>query len=778
MGKFRGDPSELCPEKHAPLLSWQREQALHHRRSDAAEASISSADGRSVPVLVQTTLLPSRAPAVHLLSLVDISRQKRTELALSAVARELEVANARLHDLAMRDALTGVQNRRGFEQALAVELCAILVDLDDFKAVNDTFGHAAGDTVLATVARRLADALRPVDQIARIGGDEFVALLPDTNFAQATVVAERLRLAGAQPVPLADGAAYPTLSLAVAAVAHEAASLEAILSATRAALKESKCHGKNRVSLAPSSGSAPRPPAPSVFQLLTRPAALAPVFAPIVELEAGRVVGYEVLVRGPAGPLHMPGDLFRVAAAESELTAVDLQCLRACMAAAAAIPAGLVRHVNLYPTTLVGAAYDRIAELLPESAAAHGLCVELSEQHMVGDPAEVRSRALRLRQRGVRIAIDDVGFGRTCLESLIVLEPELVKIDRAYIAGVSRDHGKARLLRRLVQVAESIRAVTVGEGIESAQDLDVVRDLGVRYGQGYLWGPTGSPARDPGLIERAARFAAEAVESGRRPRSRHRSAQPPMARMERCCAVLSVQPFHASPSGLCFPASWTPAVTPLACPAPAGAAAARPWSVARHGRRVPSLATRSRSQPLQKVSVVPLMKPTRSRGSCRARTYRAGPRSRSAEAGSSSRSAARRRRISATGTTRSWSLAPSPMAITSRNRGVMPRSQAKRTSASSSSSLWPRTTTALSLSSRNGALRAASSPSSTGPRRPPRVMSAKRAASRVSSEKLMRCRPAAARGSARRARRVPLVVRARSSKPRPASARTTSTTRG
>ena len=83
---------------------------------------------------------------------------------------------------------------------------------------------------------------------------------------------------------------------------------------------------------------------------------------------------------------------------------------------------------------------------------------------------------------------DDVGFGRTCLETLIMLEPEVVKIDRAYISGVARDPSKVRLLRRLVQIAEALRAVTVAEGIESQQDLEVVRDLGVRYGQGYLWG--------------------------------------------------------------------------------------------------------------------------------------------------------------------------------------------------------------------------------------------------------------------------------------------------
>ncbi|MCK5944531.1 MAG: diguanylate cyclase, partial [Planctomycetes bacterium] len=181
----------------------------------------------------------------------DVTDQVEQELQLKKLAEQLE-------NEAQRDALTGIVNRRGLEHLLTRELArahrsgariaAILVDADDFKSVNDSLGHAAGDTVLQGMCSRMLDVLRPSDVLSRVGGDEFLALLPETRLAEAVSVAERLRLAIADnPLTIGGKPVTATASLGVAAITDEIISIEEILNATRQALAECKRTGKNRV---------------------------------------------------------------------------------------------------------------------------------------------------------------------------------------------------------------------------------------------------------------------------------------------------------------------------------------------------------------------------------------------------------------------------------------------------------------------------------------------------------------------------------------------------
>ncbi len=433
----------------------------------------------------------------YLVCLRDVTERHRSITQLREMTAELERANASLREAAVLDPLTSLINRRGLERALSTEMArarrsgsstvAILVDCDDLKPINETLGHAVGDVVLVTLARRLQEAVRPTDHVARIGGDEFLLVLPDTRLAEALSLAERLRLAiAADPIILAPGHVKLTASFGVAAIPEGTTSIEEVLVQTRLALRKSKLSGKNRVS-----GGVDDEPMDEIAQVsgqLRREGLLRAVSHPIVDLADGNLVGWELLSRGPAGSFEMPSDFFRVAMEQGILTLVDLKCLKTCLQTSTEMSPTRF-HVNLLPSTILDTPSDQLLALFPSTSSRASYCIEVSEQQLIGDPQALRRHLQPLRDQGVLIAVDDVGFGRSCLESLVVLEPDIVKIDRACVRGTGHDQGKARLLRRIVRIGAALRSDLVAEGIESEDDLRLVRDLGIRYGQGYLWGP-------------------------------------------------------------------------------------------------------------------------------------------------------------------------------------------------------------------------------------------------------------------------------------------------
>ncbi|MBI4714487.1 MAG: EAL domain-containing protein [Nitrospirae bacterium] len=427
------------------------------------------------------------------------------------VLGELQAANVRMERLALLDPLTEILNRRGLERTLAIEterhkrssrsgadLTAILVDLDDFKQVNDTLGHAAGDAVLKEIAAEIRNVLRPTDHVGRIGGDEFMILLPDIKGVEGIWVAERVRLAIAEKiVPLTSHAARVTASLGIASVPFGNITIGDLLIHTHQALHQSKQTGKNRVTCPERELTLARDPMADLMESLCQGDGLRTLFQPIYRLSDERLEGYELLTRGPAGAFEMPNDFFRICLEKDLLPVVDRQCFHACLTTAAGMVSRARYHVNLFPATLLNTPVEQLLDLLPEKMDSGRFCVEINEQQLVGDPAYLGKQVSALKNSGLRIAIDDVGFGRSCLESMILLEPDVVKIDRKCVDGVSRDPSRVRSLQRLLKVVESLGAEVVAEGIESREDLEVLRDHGVPYGQGFLWG---EPAAVVGFV--------------------------------------------------------------------------------------------------------------------------------------------------------------------------------------------------------------------------------------------------------------------------------------
>jgi len=420
-----------------------------------------------------------------------------------ALREELEHAKEQLERLANLDYLTEVLNLRGLEQMIKTEdnrahrsgshLVAMIINCDNFKKINDNFGHVTGDIVLKEVSRRIKGTLRPSDHVARIGSDEFVVLLPDTQLAYGMRVAERIRLAIAdQPMRGAQDPLSLTVSIGVANLPPKIASVSEVVSITRNALRKGKATGKNKVTLSREYSSesgefeavAPR----SIVEQLTDVASFRTVYQPIIDLANEEITGYEVLTRGPDGAFESPGDFFRICMENDILTTVDLQCLKLCLAEIPRMKGTTRFHVNLFPSTLLETPVSNLIKLFPEDRSGIIFCVEISEQQFITEPAYLRDQVNALKQAGILVAIDDVGFGRSSLETLILLEPDLVKVDRKYVSGLSNEPAKARLLRRLTNVAKSLGAEIVAEGIEDRRDLPLLKEMGVNYGQGFLWG--------------------------------------------------------------------------------------------------------------------------------------------------------------------------------------------------------------------------------------------------------------------------------------------------
>ena len=422
---------------------------------------------------------------------------------LARVKKELESVNRDLERLTLIEPLTELLNRRGLQQALSREVqhmsraaassAVLLVDLDDFKQINDHLGHAAGDVVLKEVGRRLRASVRAVDYVGRIGGDEFMLLLPETDPPEVMRVAERIRLAIATAIiQHSTGTVTLTASIAAMLLTEDMPAVDQLLAQAHMLLGRAKNEGKNRVvsQSADFDDTDRRLRAQNdMCMQLSRGQHIKTVKQPIFELAGESPIGYEFLSRYMSGTSsELPENFFRVCSEKNILTLVDHACLRSGVAAAMQLPPYARFHLNIFPTTLLAVPVEHLLDLFPKPLPAETFCLELSEQQIIGDPSYLLPAVQELRSAGMMIAIDDVGFGSSCLESLILLQPEIVKIDKRCVIGIVGDRERIEQLRRYVSVARTLGCAIVAEGIETAGELEVVRSLGIEYGQGYFWG--------------------------------------------------------------------------------------------------------------------------------------------------------------------------------------------------------------------------------------------------------------------------------------------------
>jgi diguanylate cyclase (GGDEF)-like protein len=464
----------------------------------SGEARMDVGSGRTAEVRVADIEWEGRR--CRLLSLRDVTDRLLAHQRIADLVNELLKTNQKLVHQASQDPLTGLLNRRGLQEVLVDELArmhrasstlsAMLVDCDDFKGINDTFGYAMGDAALVIVANTLKATLRPQDRVGRVGGDEFVILLPATRPTEATLVGQRLlQELSVAALPPALRERKLTVSIGVDRVPSEASTIQEVISAAATPLRVAKSRGKQRISTAGNHapGDVTLEEGHDVSAVLSNASRLRVASQTIVRMVDGAVVANELLVRGPRGDLEQPSVLFALASSSNSLVAFDLNCLRASMATRAHLDRSARCHVNLHPQTLIGVPMATILDIIGLPLRAHELCIEVSEQQLVGSPMRLRESRIALRARGIDMALDDVGFGHSSLEALIVLEPDIVKIDRRFVHGVSKDAGRSRDLQRLTGVLQGLGAEVIAEGLESRADIDTLIPMGIEFGQGYFW---------------------------------------------------------------------------------------------------------------------------------------------------------------------------------------------------------------------------------------------------------------------------------------------------
>jgi diguanylate cyclase (GGDEF)-like protein len=416
-----------------------------------------------------------------------------------------------LREEAKTDGLTGLLNHRGSQERLRAALehsdgspvSVVVLDLDHFKRVNDRYGHAEGDRVLAAAAARLRSVTRETDAVGRLGGEEFVLVLPGLDAAEARDVAERARAAVAD---VSVGGKPLECSAGVAAHPADAGGAAELLAAADAALYAAKDGGRRqtrryRAHLA-------RRPLPGeereeVEALLRTPGAIVPHFQPVLELATGRVSGYEALARMPT---RAPDEWF----AQAHRVGLGAELEAAAVAAALAAPGrppGTFLAVNVSPRALVT---PQLMEVLPDDLSS--VVVELTEHDLFGADDALLRRLVELRSRGARVALDDAGSGYAGLQQLIRVAPDILKLDRSLVHDAHADPAKQALLEALISFASSTGSVVCGEGIEDLADLRVLADLDATYAQGYA---LARPAAGwPALLPETADAVSAQVEHG------------------------------------------------------------------------------------------------------------------------------------------------------------------------------------------------------------------------------------------------------------------------
>jgi diguanylate cyclase (GGDEF)-like protein/PAS domain S-box-containing protein len=497
------DPAEVLELHEGEAATIEVADGESVRHVTAADRQLYRADGTAIPV--ELTSIPTiwdGFPATQVI-VQDMTERRQADLTL-------------VH-LATHDALTGLPNRSLLDDRLRHAsarahrtrrpFAVLFLDLDRFKVVNDTLGHEVGDLVLTQVANRLAEAVRPGDTVARLGGDEFVVVVEDLLVADTVdLVVERVTSAFEDPFECAGHQFRIGASVGVLVTA-EGGDPRALLRDADTAMYTAKTHGRGH---AVRFDVALREQVHRHEELELRLRAaldehqIRVFLQPVVRLADRQVVGTEALMRWhhPDRGILLPESFIDVADESGLLPDMGESVIRqACRAATrwrvrGARDEGLPwLSVNIAKSELFRPGFALMVQRQLEASGMHPrrLYLEVKEETLLDDPLGALEALRPLRELGVCLAIDDFGSGYTSLSALRRFSPELVKIDRSHISGMTESPSDAAMVRAVIQMGHALGIPVVAEGVELVEQQHLLAVLGCDLAQGFLLGRPTDP---------------------------------------------------------------------------------------------------------------------------------------------------------------------------------------------------------------------------------------------------------------------------------------------
>jgi diguanylate cyclase (GGDEF)-like protein len=425
---------------------------------------------------------------------------------------ELRSQNQRLEAMVARDPLTELFNHAFFQDVVERELarsrrsgssfCLLMIDVDGFRGINETIGHARGNQLLQEVAAHLLDFLAkrsdlPVpaaDALARYGPDLFALLLPGCSRSLAASVAESLRRSVEVTFAAPGRSPRLTVSVGLAEYSSDGQDRRQLLAACDAALLAAKRSGRNRtVAYSPSLAASSKrgEDRQAIESLLALDRSLernlfTHVYQPIVRAGTYQVVAYESLCRPGEPSFNGPGELITTAERAGRVLELGRALRGGTIDVVSSFPEDVLLFVNVHPMEFAGPSFLEDEEVVERWA--HRLVLEVTESAAITDQSQFRSVLRRLKSRGFRIALDDLGAGYASLNALAQIEPDFVKLDMALVRRVTDDPRTARLVKHILEFAADERMLTIAEGIETEEERRIVEDLGCPLLQGFYFG--------------------------------------------------------------------------------------------------------------------------------------------------------------------------------------------------------------------------------------------------------------------------------------------------